>query len=103
MEYQRLPEEFEVGGFMAQEGLWKIAKKRMLEDGGALPGEDGDPLRECGAFAMHDESFLSSWLREHVEGGKAEAAMERRSEESKSGTRVGGRKERKENLLRAFV
>ena len=35
-ECKRLREEFEVGGFMVQEGLWNVAKKRMLEDGGAL-------------------------------------------------------------------
>ena len=28
-ECTRLREEFEVGGFMAQQGLWDIAKKRM--------------------------------------------------------------------------
>ena len=31
-EYTRLREEFEVGGFTAQQGLWNIAKNRMLED-----------------------------------------------------------------------
>ena len=36
-EYERLKEEFEVGGFMAQKGLWNTARERMLEDGGALP------------------------------------------------------------------
>ena len=30
---------------MAQRGLWNIAKKRLLEDRGALPKEDGDLLR----------------------------------------------------------
>ena len=50
----------------------------MLEDRGALPREDGDPLREH--QAMHEENFLSSWLRENVER-KAER------EEGKSGKR----------------
>ena len=31
---KRLREEFEVGSFMSQEGLWSIAKHRMLEDRG---------------------------------------------------------------------
>ena len=60
-ECKRLREEFEVGGFVAQKGSWNITKKRMLEDGGALPKEDGDLPREY--QAMHEENFLSSWLR----------------------------------------
>ena len=36
----------------------------------ALPKEDGNQLREY--KAMHEENFLSSWLPEDVEGGKAE-------------------------------
>ena len=43
-----------------KEGLWNIAKKKMLEDRGALLEEDGNQLREC--RAMHEEHFLSSWL-----------------------------------------
>ena len=50
---------------MGQRGLWNIANKRMLEDGGSLPREDGDLLREY--QAMHEENFLSNWLREGVE------------------------------------
>ena len=65
-ECKRLREEFEVGGFMAQKWLWNIAKKRMLEDSGALRREDGDLLPEN--QATHEEHFLSSWLREDVEG-----------------------------------
>ena len=54
MECKRLWEEFEVGSFIAQKGLWNIAKKRMLED-------RGDLLREY--QAMHEENFLSSRLQ----------------------------------------
>ena len=61
-ECKSLREEFEVGGFMAQKGLWNITKRRMLEDRVALPREDGDLLREY--QAVHEENFLSSWLRE---------------------------------------
>ena len=60
---------------MAQKGVWNIPKKTMLEDGGALPKEDGNQLREY--RAMHEENFLSSWLREDV------AEVERLSEEDK--------------------
>ena len=69
------------GGFMAQEGLWNIVQKRMFEDRGALPREDGDLLWEC--QATHEENFLSSWLREGVEGkemerGEVEQGSQRR-------------------------
>ena len=50
-ECTRLREEFEVGGFMAQKGPWNIAKRRMLEDRGALPRRRR--LREY--QAMHEE------------------------------------------------
>ena len=55
---------------MAQKVLWNIAKKRMLEDRGALPREHGDFLREN--QAMHADNFLSSWLQEDVEGKEEE-------------------------------
>ena len=45
-EYKRWTEEFEVGGFMAKKSLWNIAQKRMLDDRGALPKEDGKQLWE---------------------------------------------------------
>ena len=38
----------------------------MLEDRGALPKKDGYQLREY--KTTHEEFFLSSWLREDVEG-----------------------------------
>ena len=69
-EYRRVWNEFETGGFMAQKAPWNVARENILEDRGALPKEDGHPLREC--KAMHEEDFLSSWLREDVEGGKTE-------------------------------
>ena len=44
-EGKNLSEAFEVGSFMAQKGLWNIAKKRMLEYRGALPKAEGDLIR----------------------------------------------------------
>ena len=38
------------------------------QDRGALPKEEGDIVREC--KAMHEENFLSSWLREVGEDKK---------------------------------
>ena len=49
-----------------------------MDDGGGLPKEDGNRPREDSA--MHEENFLSRWLRENVEGDKAE--MERLSKEA---------------------
>ena len=31
---------------MAQKGLWNVASKKMLQDRGALPKEEGDFVRE---------------------------------------------------------
>ena len=73
---------------MAQKGLWNITTMRILEDRGALPKEDGDLLR--GFQAMHEEHFLSSWLREDVEGKEEE--KERLNEEAKQeGSKSGKR------------
>ena len=59
-EYQR--NKFEMEGFMAQKGLWNLARNKALQDRGALPREEGDAIREF--QAMREENFLSSWLRE---------------------------------------
>ena len=44
--YQRLLNKFEMEGFMAQEGLWNLARNKALQDRGALLGEEGDTIRE---------------------------------------------------------
>ena len=49
-----------------EKGLWNIAKRRMLQDRGALPRKDGNVLREY--QAMLEENFLSSWLRKLAAG-----------------------------------
>ena len=83
---------------MAQKGSWNIAKKRMLEYRGALPKEDGDLPREY--QAMHEENFLSSWLREDMEREQEERKRlneEAGREESNSGKReMEGERERVE-------
>ena len=43
-------------------------KRKMLQDRGALSKEEGDVIREY--KAMHEENFLSSWLREDGEDKK---------------------------------
>ena len=69
--------------------LWNIAKKRLLEDRGALFREDGDLLREY--QAMQKENFFSSWLREDVDGRK-----QRKKKEVVGKEGWGGERERVE-------
>ena len=69
---------------MAQKGLWDVARDKMLQDRGALPKEEGDIVREY--KAMHEENFISSWLREDVEG------MEERRKDIEK--KVGGEESR---------
>ena len=60
-----LPKRQQIGkveGFMAQKGLWNLARNKALQEKGALPREEGDTIREY--TAMHEEKFLSSCLRE---------------------------------------
>ena len=91
-EYRRLWNEFETGGFMAQKGLWNVAKEKILQDRGALPKEEGDMV------SVHEENFQSSWLRKDVEGieeRKKDRKEKFGGEESKSETREVERKEEK--------
>ena len=48
---------------MAQKCLWDLATEKILRERGALPKEEGSDAGR-GYKAMHDENFLSSWLRE---------------------------------------
>ena len=66
-----------------------MAKRRILEDRGALPTEDGDLI--CGYQAMHEENFLSSCLREDVEG-KEEEERWKQEEEAKEEERKCGKR-----------
>ena len=66
-EHRRLWNEFETGGFITKKGLWNVARKKMLQDRGALSKEEEDIVREY--KAMHEENVQNSWPREDV--GKA--------------------------------
>ena len=70
---------------MTQKGLWNVAREKMLRDRGALPNEEGDLLREC--KALHEENFLSSWLREDVASAEKKKDVDKvaREEENRSG------------------
>ena len=61
-EYQRLLNKCEMEGFMAQKGLWMLPGEKVLQDRGEWFKEEGAVIREC--KAMHEDNFLSSWLRE---------------------------------------
>ena len=63
----------------------------MLEVRGALPEEDGNQFK--GFRSTHEEKILTSWLRQDVEGEKAEIKWlneKAKQEESKSGEKGGG-------------
>ena len=73
---------------MTQKGIWNIAREKRLQDRGALPSEEGDVIREY--KAMHEENFLSSWLREDLAGkeGRREKEVKNiREEVRKKSTR----------------
>ena len=70
---------FEMEGFMAQQGLWNLSRENVLQDRGALLEEEGDVIREY--KAMHEEKFLSSWLRE--DGKKKEEIIREVGKEAK--------------------
>ena len=66
--------------------LKKSNRILSLEDRGALPEEDGNQFWEF--RSTHEEQNLSSWLRQDVEGEKAEMKRlneKAKQEESKSG------------------
>ena len=61
--------------------------------------KDGDQLREY--KAMHEENFLSSWLREDVEGTEEE--MEKMNKEAKEEESKRGNKEVKREKETAVI
>ena len=68
---------------MAQNGLWNLAGEKMLQDRGVLLKKEGDVVREY--KAMHEEKFLSSWLREDVDGIEEGRTERKRLERRKVG------------------
>ena len=70
-EYQSLLNKVEMEGLMAQKRIVEIMWER-----GALPKEEGDAIRDY--KAMHEEKFLSGWLREDGREKERKKRMERR-------------------------
>ena len=82
-DYRILWNEFETEGFMAQKGLWNVAREKLLEDRGALLREGRDQLVEY--KATHKEHFFSSRLREDVVGTEEERKkMNKEAEEEEN-------------------
>ena len=81
-------------GFMAHEDLWNLARESVLQDRGALPKEEDDVIRED--MAMHEEIFLSSWLREDRKDKKENWMLTRKPKErrAKKDKRRGETRER---------
>ena len=89
-EFQRLLNNFEMEGSMAQKGLWNLAKEKTMKERGELPNEEGDIVRE--SKAMHEEDFWSSWLREDEKSKEERKKLKlrerrRRGKEEKRGRR----------------
>ena len=78
LEYRRLWNDFETGGFKAQKGLRNVAREKEDVAGQRCIAskEEGDVVREY--KAMHEENFPSNWVREDLEGTE-----ERRTESKK--------------------
>ena len=78
---------------MAQKGLWNLVRENMRQDGGALPKDEGDAIREY--KAMHEENFMSSWIREEGKH-KEERIMDRDKETEEETSKKRTREEEKE-------
>ena len=96
-EYERLLNNFEMEGLMAQNGLRNLAKEKIKKEGRELPNEEEDVVREH--KAVHEEDFWSSWRREDEkskEERKAEA--EGKGEEEGENRKREGEKEENETV-----
>ena len=68
-----------------------------MRERGALPKEEGDAVREC--KAMHEENFLSSWLKgrgERKKNGRRKLVLRMK----KKGEQRGKEKSRKKRTKR---
>ena len=80
---------------MAQKVVWNLAKKKILRERGELPKEEGDAVREY--KAMHEENFLSSWLREDVKGKEERTGKVCEQSEEERGEKRNREEEKEEN------
>ena len=68
IEYQRLLTSLKWKALWRKKGLWNLVGEKIMRERGALPKEECDVIREY--KAIHEENFLSSWLREDEEDKK---------------------------------
>ena len=95
-EYQWLLNKFEMEGLMAQEGLWNLAKEKIMKERGELLNEEGDAVREY--KAAHEENFWSSWAREDLREVKKKGWQKPRRMKKKRVKR--GKEKRKKRTTR---
>ena len=69
----------------AKKSVMNEAKKKMLEDRGALFKEEGDLVREY--TAMHEDNFFCIWLRSDEEGRAREGEVMRQKMKAGGGDR----------------
>ena len=90
---------------MAQKRIVNLAREKMLQDRGVLLKEEGVVVREY--KAMHEENFLSSWLREDRKDGeeksKGNGQEDRRRDEQKADEGRGERRKRNGEVLKEGV
>ena len=87
------------------ERLMESCEKKRLQDRGALPREEGYVIREYNA--MHEENFVSSWLREDLVGKKDRRRKEdkkiiegvKRQEKRQEEEKREGEKEENETVI----
>ena len=63
-----------------------------------MPNEEGDAVREY--KAMHEENFLSRWLRENVRGKEERAAKASEKNEEERGEKRKREEDKEENQTR---
>ena len=62
-----------------KKGFWNLAREKRWQERGAMPEEEGDVIREYNA--LHEEHFLSGWLRD-VEGeGESQRRWRKKGDE----------------------
>ena len=87
-----------------KKGLWNLVRERILRERGALLEEKGGAFREY--KAMHEEKFLSSWLRRdgrEEERGTGGDGHESEEERAKRGEEKGRNKRTKPGMLKEDV
>ena len=93
-ECERLLNNFEMEGLRAQQGLWNLAKVKIMKERGELPHDEVDVVREY--KAMHEADFWSSWLSED-EKSKEERKAEAEGKGEEEGEKRKGEEEKEEN------